>query len=345
MQAYNWDLLTPDPPLAFPELQRRFRALDARANAQKNSARKRGWMAVAFGAFSLMAASVAPLLNEHYETGVSTLAAVAGVVSIAIGVFGVLHAGAKRRWLELRYQTERLRQFHFQSTLALLPELLAALRDPVNASFAELRGRSFQQFCGLHLDGASERLGALLRDDDDDSGWLFGDLPRALPGDSETFRDFEQIYRHYRLDGQIDFCDRKLNTREGLRIPRTVAEQAVSFGAIALFCILGATVLHIISAGLPATGLPHAAKPWLDVAVLWLAVAVLAVRALEEGLRPQREVERYRQYRSALRAVKTRLDTAATPAEKIAAMKQLEEVSFAEMVNFLQDNDHARFIM
>jgi hypothetical protein len=342
---YNWDIATTEPPLAHKALQTRFHQIDKLANAEKSSSRKRGYIAVALGAVSLLTASAASLLESSYEVYLSQFAAIAGVCSIAIGVFGVLHAGAKRKWLELRYQTERLRQFHFQSAIALLPELLAQQTDPTSNRFTAQRDELFKRFSLLHLDvAAGDRLGAILRDADEE-GWMFGDLPATPPADNAAFRAFEREYRHYRLAAQIDYCDKKLNRRQQASMPKTPAEQAITFGAIALFCILGATMLHVVTAGAPDSIIPHEVKRWLNVGVLWLAVAVLGVRALEEGLRPQREVERYRQYRSALRSIGARLDASDNPAEKIAAMKQLELISFEEMVNFLKDNDQARFVM
>jgi hypothetical protein len=345
MSEYNWDILSAEPPLANAALQDRFRPIDDQANSLKSSSRRFGYLAVGLGAFSLLAASIAPLIEGPHEVWLSRLAAVAGTASIVIGLFGLLHAGAKRKWLELRYQTERLRQFHFQSAIAFLPELLTQLTDPTSTAFVSQRDRWFERFCKLHLDdAAAERLSAILREDNEEP-WMFDDLPVSAPADSEAFREFEHTYRHYRLAAQIDYCDKNLNVRNQTLIPRTPAEAALRFGAVAIFCILTATALHVVTAGFSDSIIPEAIKRWLNVAVLWFAVGVLAVRALEEGLRPQREVERYRQYRSALRAVESRMNAAVTPAEKIAAMKQLELVSFEEMVNFLKDSDQSRFVM
>ena len=259
-------------------------------------------------------------------------------------MLGVLHAGKKRKWLELRYQTKRLRQFYFQSAIALLPELLAHEANPADRRFETERDEWFGRFAVLHLDGASQRLGAILAEQDTE-GWMFGSLPSAAPRDSKAFRDFESQYRHYQLAAQIDYCDKKLKKRSPAWKPETPAEQSAIFGTVALFCILGATVLHIIAAGAPEFVLPHAARPALNVGVLWLAVGVLAVRALEEGLRPHREVERYQQYRSALRTIELALDAASTPAEKIVAMKQLRPALVRGMVNFLKDNESAESVM
>jgi hypothetical protein len=342
---YNWDVLSTEHPLAYEQLRKIFEPIDERANAAKRLSRRRGYTAIALGAFSLLAASVALRLDNPYEVWLSRIAAIAGLLSIAIGLVGVLHAAAKQRWLQFRYQTERLRQFHFQSAIALLPELLTEIESPGTDRFRSERDRWFPRFSSLHLGEASgARLGAILREEENE-GWMFEGLPAASVADSDAFREFERSYRHHRLAAQIDYCDEKLNCRRFTLFPRTPAEQAVVFSTVAIFCIVGATALHVITAGLPESVLSHTGKLWLNGAVLWLAVAVLAIRALEEGLRPQREVERYQHYRSALRSLDKRLNASATPDQKIAAMKELEQVSFEEMATFLKQHDEALFVI
>jgi len=47
-------------------------------------------------------------------------------------------------------------------------------------------------------------------------------------------------------------------------------------------------------------------------------------------------MERYQQYRSALRCIRDRFDNSATPAEKLQVMRDMERISFEEMRNFLR---------
>ena len=80
------------------------------------------------------------------------------------------------------------------------------------------------------------------------------------------------------------------------------------------------------------------------VAIL-AALVALGARAIEQGLQPEREIERYQQYRAALRAVLERFDQAGSHAEKLAVMRDMERVSFDEMRNFLITNERSRFVM
>ena len=78
---------------------------------------------------------------------------------------------------------------------------------------------------------------------------------------------------------------------------------------------------------------------------IWIALFALAVRAVEQGLQPEREIERYQQYRSAVRAVLDRFELAKSQAEKLRVMSEMERLSFDEMRNFLITSSASRFVM
>jgi hypothetical protein len=81
------------------------------------------------------------------------------------------------------------------------------------------------------------------------------------------------------------------------------------------------------------------------VVIIWLALAALTTRAIEQGLQPEREIERYQQYRSGVRAILERYDEASSQNAKIEIMREMERLAFDEMRNFLITNERSRFIM
>jgi hypothetical protein len=81
------------------------------------------------------------------------------------------------------------------------------------------------------------------------------------------------------------------------------------------------------------------------VIIIWLALAALATRAIEQGLQPEREIERYQQYRSAVRTILERYDEASNQRSKVAIMREMERLAFDEMRNFLITNERSRFVM
>jgi hypothetical protein len=117
----------------------------------------------------------------------------------------------------------------------------------------------------------------------------------------------------------------------------------ISLIAIALLCVIHVGVLW--DAFLTGSVWVVFASNSIYVVTIWIALAALAVRAVEQGLQPEREVERYQQYRSALRAILDRFDRAATQGEKIQIMEEMERLSFDELRNFLITNERAKFVI
>jgi hypothetical protein len=83
----------------------------------------------------------------------------------------------------------------------------------------------------------------------------------------------------------------------------------------------------------------------INVAIIWIALAGLALRAIEQGLQPDREFERYQQYRSALRAVLDRFDRSDSTEDKIRVMQEMERLSFDELRDFLITNERSQFVL
>ena len=87
------------------------------------------------------------------------------------------------------------------------------------------------------------------------------------------------------------------------------------------------------------------ASPIAHVVVIWAAIITLAIRALEEGFQPGREIERYRHYRFAVAAIRDRFDEAVSPAQKLVVMADMERLSFDEMKDFLRTHLESRFVL
>ena len=133
----------------------------------------------------------------------------------------------------------------------------------------------------------------------------------------------------------------------------------MTFSYTLLLCILAIFVIHLWIAFslLVGTWIPGLQPLLFDyksttagidvhIWVIWIAIAALAFRALQEGLQPEREIERYRHYRAGIRAIRDRFNRpSSSPAEKFEVMQEMERLSFDEFVNFLRSNDEARFII
>jgi hypothetical protein len=113
-----------------------------------------------------------------------------------------------------------------------------------------------------------------------------------------------------------------------------------------MICILVIFVTHLaIAILLESKWVSIVDAPEIHVFVVWVAIIALATRALEEGLQPAREVERYSEYRSTLLQLLTQFKNAQNPEERFQIMREAERVSYQEMRGFLKTNDDSRFII
>lgn len=330
------------PALDHPELRDYFAGIDKNANAAKRRSRRWGFAAVGLVTIALLGLSADELFKGTFlEKAIVAISAAASITGVALGAFGVLFANSKREWLENRFLTERLRQFHFQILTALAPEIVdAAVRNDWTA-FRKQRNALLEKFKQDVAARRSSMFDAAVSDDEQEP-WMVPFAERTV-ADDEISRQLFAAYAHLRIQRQIKFTEFKLQKKRALLSPFP-KDQAARLAGIAMACVLVLVGLHILI----AIGVFHDLgfeMPPLHVAAIWVAVIALAVRTLEEGLRPGREVERYRAYQSGLKAIGRRFERGDTPAAKIKAMAALEVLSFDEMVNFLKSNCEARFVM
>ena len=375
---FNDDLLINDddrdraatifPKLAFvlddPDLREIFQSFDAPANAAKKRSRMAGLLAIALGALSLWSAAAAPLYHEWllpkgWLLIIGVGSALAGVLSISIGLLGVLFAGQKREWLRRRLMTERIRQFHFQSTICRWSDILHAVHHPESiAAYKQKRKIRFETFIAALANHLDSELTDLIDDESDTKCWLHP-LPTSFPSKSSAdLNELFSAYRALRIMHQLHYANYMLRNDQKLTSwPARTQEMVFSYTG--LFCILGILVMHLLIAVsiILASVLQHpeAALPaflrydlpnyGIHFAVIWVAIVALAARALQEGLQPERELERYRHYRAGIRVIRDKFDRAEAPASKFEAMIEMERLTFDEMRNFLRAGLDARFVM
>jgi hypothetical protein len=330
--------------LDHPALRQAFIRFDRPSNAAKKKGRIAGLLAIALGMVSLAIAAAAPDIRA-----LGLFAALCGVASIVIGLGGALYAGAKRRWLCNRLMTERLRQFHFQAFVCRWREIGASLAAPdKQRDYSEQRETWFNRLIAPFPGQLDSELTDLLDDDTAERCWLHPS-PR-LPGpdeDTSSLKELFVAYRELRILHQLHYANYKLREEQDMFSWSPRLQDAI-FSNTILICILAIFVLHLCIAFSIAVG---ARIGWLEsginvhIVVIWIAILALGFRALQEGLQPEREIERYRHYRASLRAVRDRFDKAVSAAEIFEIMLEMERLSFDEMRNFLRSNNEARFLL
>jgi hypothetical protein len=329
-------------------VQNEFHRFDELANGAKKRGRRWGLVAIALGTLALLIAAATP---KAWELGL--VAAICGVVSIGVGFGGALYAGAKWRWLCNRVMTERLRQFHFQAFVCRWKEILGSLAGPEAARrYREQREIWFNRFMAPFLGQLDAELTDLLDDESGSKCWLHP-LPSHPPGPGEdsNIEELFAAYRELRIMHQLHYANYQLRSEQNT-LSWSLRLQERMFSYTTLIAILVMLLIHLwialsiaFGAYLPERLMPESAGVDVHTVVIWVAIVALAVRALQEGLQPEREIERYRHYRAGVRAIRDRFDEAASPAEKLQVMMEMERLSFDEFRNFLCSNNEARFVI
>jgi hypothetical protein len=179
--------------------------------------------------------------------------------------------------------------------------------------------------------------------------WLFQNAAEraAETQDDKRLNPIFDAYRELRIVHQLDFTNYKL--QDDHRIISAMPRRQVAVISQLIFAwILLLVVMHVgvlVGALFPNSIFTVFHSREAIVVIIWLALAALATRAIEQGLQPEREIERYPQYRSGVRAILERYDEATSQNAKIPIMREMERLAFDEMRNFLVTNERSRFVM
>jgi hypothetical protein len=330
----------------FPELLQVFRQIDESAEAARIRSRRIGFIAIVLVLMALLLASADSLFTDlparvHHAAGY--LAAALGLIGTALALLSLNRSSSQRGWVRQRMQTECLRNFHFLLIAERLPQIVAASGNPeLESHYQAERAKAFAALRGRIVDRERETLASIVADREyDPLQGLVEAAPVAKQDDSPVAADVFAAWRKLRLDWQLAYCDAKLadDTPNGRPSPRRLESLFSIFGWTCIGIII---LLHVLHFG---DGLLGLSQRWLQVGTVWTALIALAARTLESGLAPQREVERYEQYRVKLRVAAQRFQAAQTFAARVEALRTLERVALEEMLTFVRTHARAHFLM
>ena len=279
-------------------------------------------------------------LNLHAILG--TIAALLGLTGTALGITGMRRSASRRKWLRARLTTETLRMFHFHYIAARLPELVAVSGDPARQQkYLADRAEALERLKAKVLADPEKELRRIMDRKDETR---FEDITPAMPEESaeipQVAADVFDVWRVLRLNWQAGYCDAKLERRHKGRF--TIKQMDEMFVGLGWFCVGAIILIHI---GHFVGMLASAQSAWLEAAVIWTALIALAGRAMEDGFQPQRELERYEQYRANVRVTTERFEAARTYAAKLEVLRAFERTSLEEMRVFLRTHAKARFLL
>jgi hypothetical protein len=189
-----------------------------------------------------------------------------------------------------------------------------------------------------HLPG---KLKEVLDDNTEEDFWLHEtETCDSLPA-GDALEQLFSAYRLLRFEHQLQYASYKVRD-EGMSSLRQVS----LLRDASMICILVVFIVHfIIALSLVNDWLMFARSAWAHVLVVWTTIIALGARALEEGLQPTKEVERYTRTRSGLARLLYHFDHALDPTEKIQIMRETERVVYQEMRAFLKTNDATHYVL
>lgn len=356
--------------LEHQELKADFRRIDRAANRSKSRSRTIGISALVFAVVSLLAFPLEPLIVSASREAegqsifriIAIIGAICGVLAVLLGNVGIWFGRLKRDWLQRRLMTERLRQWHAQYLIAHAKEICeAAGSEADEAAFLHTRALDYQRFKRAVIEqvaseytkytvtGSAAYSGLSGADRGSvaefwiDPGWAKLATRKIGEDHAEALQELFTAYQETRLLGQVQYTNYVLSS-EG-KFWSLPAKQVYILGSTAFALVMFAFVANFIallSASWPGFPVGHSV---LGSIAISFAILAVGVRALQEGLRPQRELRRMGFYASAVNAARDRFVAARTPGKKIEAMLMLERASFEEMVEFLSTNERARFVL
>ncbi len=309
---------------------------------------------------SVKALSPALKLEKQRLKTVAAGAASAGLVGVLISWLGMGIARRKQRWLAMRLFAERIRQWNWQYLLANLPAAVRSMgaEDRRNA-YVEHRKRAFDNFARdfeSKLDARlHENLGAEHHHADTD--WLMPqmrphvspqklkkDMLDAVDEDSDAHRRAEKILRAYnrtRMQGQLDYSQYMVGEGRFWTHPFTQLRILEGTGH---FLIAATIVMHVAIVCAVLFDIPELKSPHVYFLTISFAIAALALRAVEGGLRAEQNLERLKTYREELQDLFHSFHTADLE-NRIDIAIDFEAAAGREMREFLHCTKEQKYLM
>ncbi|NQY96535.1 MAG: hypothetical protein HRT82_05195 [Henriciella sp.] len=356
--------------LDHPELREEFQRVDKLAVEAKRRSRWIGCAALIFATLSLLAFPFDVIvkgiwIQEEQQEPILRYLAIAGacfgILALIFGNLGLGFGKVKRDWLMKRLITERLRQWHAQHIAAHAIDIAAADSAEKVAAVLDQRDLSFRRFKRSFIDQVSSEYTKYTQSSaasysgqsvtnarSETAFWIDEAWPKkaAMKSDSVDPARLDEVYRalqETRIRGQIQYTNYVLSS-EG-KFWSSPSKQLHILGNLSYLLVVFAFAANFIALGAALWEPFKESTSVLSAVAIAFAILAVGVRAMLEGLRPQRETRRMQFYAAAINHADQSFETARTHARKIAAMSLLERASYDEMIEFISSNERARFVL
>ena len=332
------------------ELRSYFAENDGPANAAKRRSRVAGTWAVSLAVISLFLASAGPLYHDApvgIVYAIALLSAGLGLLSVVLGAARLLVWNSKREWLYRRFVTERLRQFHFQLFVCAASDI--AEMSKARSKEQLFLGRRKQWFSAVKTRLRNQpafEFESALKAQESDGVWLF-ERPSAAEDSplADLPEDYFSAYRELRIRHQLQFAHGKIGNSSAIFFGSGLRRQEGLLSGVTFACILVLVSAHVVMIVSFCLGSYDLTEAWSHMIAIWSAILALAMRILEEGFQPKRELERYERYHAAVQSILERFEETNSRSVRYQVMVEMERLSFQEMCDFLRSGSEARFVM
>ena len=370
--VFNDDLLMNDGDFAFaksrfpnifhllnyPRLRDKFSEYEKEANEARDWVRRLGFGAVVSATLALLAlATEQAWQHTLWARWLALVLELGGLFAALISGGGFLLGPWKRRWLEARLMTERLRQWHFQLLVHRAKEVEASCGGPDAVKhFEEERDHWLDTFLKAYEGKLESHLELLTEEPGAAGAWLHDQSGSYThkPVYCEVFN----AARELRFELQYNYAVYKLRRSSAkpfwqfLKWPAVkqmdVLSGAASFCFVcALICsgiLIYAYAVDVLKNG-SSVGISQNAQEYIRIGAVAIALVGAALRTVQEGLAPDKEIERYKDYRGRTSQLRDRFTRSSDIKERLHLMEELELASVEEMKGFLRTHHHASFIL
>ncbi len=365
-RVFNDDLLTNPGDLEYaksqfpeafhlldhPELRNTFATYEKEANKARAWVRWLGFLAVAFGTIALLSGATEPLWHHlKCEEALTIIFEFCGL-GAALVAGGSLWLGPwRKRWLESRFMTERLRQWQFQLLVRKGSEIEALLGQPTAAAlekFKAERKKWFDEFLQDFVGKLDSRMDSLMSDPNFSSDWLLQPAT-SFSKNSPALNHVFEVYRRLRFNHQYDYATHKLSESTArppwqfLKWPLLRQESAIRGGGsfcfiAALLCSVGVIVNRYFE-------FKPSLTPYLGLATLAIAIVGVALRTIQDGLGITKDIERYRDYRGKVSRSLLCFEQTNDQHKKLQLMEEMELAVVDELRGFLRTHRNAAFTL
>jgi hypothetical protein len=319
--------------LDWPELRGLFAVYDPPATRYGRNDRRLGLLSVGVATLGLVLAIASPLAIGA-ERVIEMAAAALALTGLAIMGLYKFGAGSRARSLAHRFGAERVRALYFQAVVNNLDLAARAMADDAALGvWTSARARALRDLPEPEdLPGQIPKLAAPV--DDDAETWVSPAWSRSPdpPEPSAQLNLLLSLLRGQRLDGQIDYLERKLSDSLGAPGQRAGLVRGLSrllLGAAVVTGLMAAVLVVAMGRKLGGADVKLALEVTVGAIVASVALGVVNDDQLLAG-----DAKRYAAYFAALSKARFRFDTGG-PAEKLAALREVEIVCYRDLREFV----------